>query len=146
MRPGEKSGATAQVMLIEQVEGEGGPMIKGTLAWCGDSTCIMTDMAKGGEVALHTTSHTAGPDHQDNDEGTEAKQLLINLVKVRAKAEEATGLNSHEVEFTAEHIKSGLNALGSDAPPWGRPSAVEVMGLNRFWERVSLRGTVISAW
>ena len=81
--PNERAGATAQVLLCEQVDGADGPVIKGTIAWCGDSSLMMTDMSQGG-VAFNTVSHTAGPDHQDEDLGTEVKQLMVDLVRVRS--------------------------------------------------------------
>ena len=80
--PNERAGATAQVLLCEQVDGADGPVIKGTIAWCGDSSLMMTDMSQTG-VAFNTVSHTAGPDHQDEDLGTEVKQLMVDLVRVR---------------------------------------------------------------
>ncbi|KAL1528347.1 hypothetical protein AB1Y20_009701 [Prymnesium parvum] len=117
MQRGEKSGSTAQVLLVERREGEGGPSMLGTVAWCGDSSLVVTDM-RTGSVVFSTTSHTAGPDHQGVDGGTEAKELLVDLVRVREQVEKTRGADANRHKMTEEDIRSALTELGSDAPAW----------------------------
>ena len=54
-----RDGATAQILLVEP----DGDKLKGTVAWCGDSSLIISNQADG-KVLFSTDSHTAGPDHQ----------------------------------------------------------------------------------
>lgn len=50
-----KDGATAQIMLVEK----SGDTLKGTFAWCGDSSAVVANMSDG-SVVYSTQSHTAG--------------------------------------------------------------------------------------
>ena len=49
-----RDGATAQLLLIERV----GDVLKGTFAWCGDSSAVLADMSDG-SLLYATASHTA---------------------------------------------------------------------------------------
>lgn len=121
-QPGERSGATAQVLFVEQVEGVGGTRFKCTVAWCGDSTLVVTDMNTG-RVLYHTTNHTAGPDHQGEDKGGEARRLMLDLCRVRSKLEAVCEIDTQHDVVEADHVSQALAALAEDsdeeAPPWG---------------------------
>lgn len=119
VRPGEKSGTTAQVMLVEKVEEETSrPKMRVTVAWCGDSSLVMTDMSKG-VVEFATASHSAGPDHQGEERAIEVKQLMMELVLVRKIVEEQRQIDSLKTMITESDIRAALASLGSEAPIWG---------------------------
>jgi len=75
-------GATAQILCIEQV----GDKLKGTMAWCGDSSAVVCDTsADMGAVYFATASHTAGPDHQGGGSWQSEKGRLEFYRAVRKK-------------------------------------------------------------
>uniref|UniRef100_A0A7S2BFY9 PPM-type phosphatase domain-containing protein n=1 Tax=Haptolina brevifila TaxID=156173 RepID=A0A7S2BFY9_9EUKA len=75
-------GATAQILCIEQV----GDKLKGTFAWCGDSSAVVCDTsAEPGSVFFATESHTAGPDHQGGGSWKSEKGRIEFYRAVRKK-------------------------------------------------------------
>ena len=53
-----------------------------------------------------------------------AKQLLLDLVAVRAKAEELHGVDSHKVELSSAQIEQAVAAMGDKGPVhWGEKRA-----------------------
>ena len=107
-----RDGATAQILLVEK-DGDG---LKGTFAWCGDSSAVMTKMGPGGgTVAFATESHTAGPDHQEGGNWKEEGKTLRFYGEVRKKVEELNGIDTLKAEATPEMVEAAIKALGEDA-------------------------------
>eukprot|EP00966_Prymnesium_polylepis_P291581 6734522-Prymnesium_polylepis.2 len=74
--------------------------------------------AADGVVMFNTTSHTAGPDHQEDDKGTDAKAFMGELVAVRKAAEARLGIESLQTALSKDDVTTTLASM-SGAPGWG---------------------------
>ena len=103
-RTAVRDGATAQILLVEPVEDR----LKCTLAWCGDSSAVVTNTCDpAGTVFYATESHTAGPDHQGGGRYADEKLRLEFYSAVRA-AVEAEGIDTLRDETTAEMVRAAI--------------------------------------
>mmetsp|Transcript_27434 Transcript_27434/g.69806 ORF Transcript_27434/g.69806 Transcript_27434/m.69806 type:complete len:387 (+) Transcript_27434:58-1218(+) len=105
---GARDGATATVLLVEDGGKHGG--FRCTLAWCGDSSAVVSDMSDG-TVLFATASHTAGPDHQGGGAHEQERQQLAMYSAVRQHLEEQHGIDSSANEVSVEMVRKALTAV-----------------------------------
>lgn len=102
-----RDGATAQILMVEKIADK----LKGTFAWCGDSSAVVTNCT-GGEGAVHfaTASHTAGPDHQGGGSWQQEKAMLEGFKAVREAIEAKEGIDTIKQVTTAEMVADALSS------------------------------------
>lgn len=104
-----RDGATAQIMLVEKE----GDHLKATVAWCGDSSLVVTNSADG-KVLFSTASHTAGPDHQGGGAWQSEKGVLERYNAVRQAVEKTAGIDTIKEVTTEEMVKNAIKSLGDE--------------------------------
>ena len=125
---GAADGATAQILLIEPGQ-DGG--LKGTFAWCGDSSAVVTDCSEG-TVKFATASHTAGPDHQDGGAWKEEKVMLEHFREVRKAVEAKNGIDTQKNDVTADMVRAAIEGTGKT------PTDADVALLTRAFRRCKI--------
>jgi len=104
-----RDGATAQMMLVEQAGGA----LKATVAWCGDSSLVVTNSADG-QVLFSTASHTAGPDHQGGGAWQSEKVVLERYIALRQAVEKTAGIDTIKDITTPDMVKNAIKSLGEE--------------------------------
>lgn len=104
-----RDGATAQILLIEK----NGDQLKGTFAWCGDSSAVLTNVEEG-TVKYATASHTAGPDHQGGGAWQSEKGILEFYGAVRKQIESTLGIDTQKDEVSADMVEAAIQKLGKE--------------------------------
>ena len=129
-----RDGATAQIMLVEKA----GDNLKVTVAWCGDSSLVVTNVSDG-KLLFSTASHTAGPDHQGGGAWQPEKVFLERLVALRKAVEATADIDTVKAETTPDMVKAAIQSLGEE--PKEEEVALMVRALRRgkivadvYWE------------
>ena len=132
-----RDGATSQILLVEKA----GDKLKGTFAWTGDSSAVMTNVEEG-TVKFATASHTAGPDHQEGTaenggpepwaQGGAWKSEKVKLEfygAVRKQIETTLGIDTQKDDVSADMVESAIQKLGKE------PTADDVELLVKAYRR-----------
>ena len=107
-----RDGATAQILLVEDAPGG---KLKGTFAWCGDSSAVLADM-RDGSIVYATPSHTAGPDHQGGGSWREEKARLEFYDAVRRQLEGTHGIDTQKDAADSGMVQVVLSSTSRAIP------------------------------